>query len=77
MSEPTKTDSKAVLPAPRVKAEVAAESTYTVAELVEQAKAFHVMPECVRAALLEQKEKTFTFPQAKAIVENFMKREVK
>lgn len=77
MSDSESTPIRASLPAPAAKAAVAAESVYSVEELVAQAKAFDVQPECVRAALRQQTGDTFTFSQAKTIVYNFMKREVK
>lgn len=53
------------------------ESTYSIAELTQAAKALQAAPECVRAALKAKKAQRFTFIEAKSIVDAFMKQEVK
>lgn len=63
---------------PAKKAKKSEEVTYTIAELSGAArKLFDVMPECVTAALTVTKRTRFSVDEAKSIVKNFMKKEVK
>lgn len=54
------------------------ESVYTIDEFCNNAQTlFHVMPECVRAALKEKGIKQCKKAEAEKIVKEFMKKEVK
>lgn len=54
------------------------EPKYTANEFIEAAQCiFNVMPECVAAALKKADKTEFTLTEAKKIVSEFMKREVK
>lgn len=56
----------------------AAEAEYTAAELARNAETvFHTRKECVAAALKAAKVTKTTVSEAKKIVENFLKKEVK
>ncbi len=55
-----------------------AESQYSAKDLAGAArKSFGVPPEVVKAALLEADKDKFTMPEARLIVQRFMRREVK
>jgi anti-sigma regulatory factor (Ser/Thr protein kinase) len=60
-----------------VNAATQTESVYAVSELAANAKIFGERPECVTAALRFAGKATCTVSEAKKIVEEFMKREVK
>lgn len=54
-----------------------AESVYSIAELSGATTALGTRPECIMAALRESEKTEFTLPEAKQIVNKFLKREVK
>ena len=58
-------------------APVATESTYTIAELVENYKVFNTYREIVDVALRLSGKKTATVAEAKKIIDNFKTKEVK
>lgn len=59
-------------------AQVISEDTYPVAELVAESRAvFGVPQECVVAALKPLNKETMTVSEARAVIEKFMKKEVK
>ncbi len=56
---------------------VALESKYSIAELESATKKLGAKPECIYAALKEKQKESFTLVEAKQIVNQFLKREVK
>jgi hypothetical protein len=51
--------------------------TYAAVEFEGASNRFNVPKECIRAALKEQKKAAYTMDEAAAIINNFLKREVK
>jgi hypothetical protein len=53
------------------------ESRYSITELENATKKLGAKPECIYAALKENQKESFTLEEAKQIVNQFLKREVK
>lgn len=71
------TKAKTQDPAPEKGAAPIVESTYTVAELVENHKAFNTYREIVDVALRLAGKKEYTYEEAEQIIKKFKNKEVK